>query len=86
MTPKTQDIKEIEIVTEGNLVVDQETLDAAGLGRHLRLIIQKGEIRILPESSIAPEELLDELAGCLGQESATEYDFHLEIGSLYEAR
>lgn len=80
MTPKTQDIKEIEIVTEGNLVVDQETLDAAGLGRHLRLIIQKGEIRILPEVSIVPEELLDELAGCLGQESATEYDFLLEVG------
>lgn len=76
MTTKPPDIEEIEIVAEGNLVVDQETLDAAGLGRHLRLIIQKGEIRILPEASVAPEELLDELAGCLGQESATEYDFH----------
>jgi hypothetical protein len=79
MTPKTQDIKEIEVVAEGNLVVDQETLDAAGLGRHLRLIIQKGEIRILPEASVPPEELFDELAGCLGQESATEYNFHLEL-------
>ena len=86
MTVEAQEIKEVEVVTEGDLVVDQETLDAAGLGRHLRLIIQKGEIRILPEATVAPEELLDELAGCLGQEPATEYDFHLEIGSLYEAR
>lgn len=27
-----------------------------------------------------------ELAGCLGQEPASEYDFKLKIGGLYEAR
>lgn len=80
-------VKEIEVmVEEGNLVVDEETLNAAGLGRHLRLIIQPGEIRILPEAALDPEKVLADLAGCLGQESATEYDFHLKIGGLYEAR
>ena len=31
-------------------------------------------------------QLLDELAGCLGQESAQDYNFQLKIGSFYEAR
>lgn len=79
-------VKEIEVIAEGNLVVDQEILDEAGLSGHLRLIIQKGEIRILPEATFDPEKVLEELAGCLGQEPATEYDFCLKIGSLYEAR
>lgn len=79
-------VKEIEVGAEGELVVDQEILGAAGLGKRLRLIIQKGEIRILPESTSDPEEALEDLAGCLGRESAMEYDFHLKIGGLYEAR
>jgi len=79
-------VKELEIVTEGDLVVDREALKAAGLGTRLRLVIQKGEIRILPETPSDPEKLLDDLAGCLGQELATEYNFDLKIGGLYEAR
>ncbi len=79
-------VKEIEVVTDGDLVVDQETLGAANLGGRLRLIIQEGEIRILPKSTPNPEKALEELAGCLGQEPATEYDFHLKIGGLYETR
>jgi hypothetical protein len=79
-------VKEIEVGAEGELVVNQEILGAAGLGKRLRLIIQKGEIRILPESTSDPEKVLEDLAGYLGQESATEYDFHLKVGGLYEAR
>ena len=79
-------IKEVEVVAQGDLVVDQETLKKAGLGGHLRLIIKKGEIRILPEAPINPEVVLEDLAGCLGQEPATQYDFGLKIGGLYEAR
>lgn len=79
-------VKELEIVTEGDLVVDREALKAAGLGTRLRLVIQKGEIRILPETPSDPEKLLDDLAGCLGQELAIEYNFDLKIGGLYEAR
>lgn len=79
-------VKEIEVIAEGSLVVDQEVLEAAGLSGHLRLVIQKGEIRILPEATFDPEQVLEDLAGCLGQESATEYDFYLKIGGLYETR
>jgi hypothetical protein len=79
-------VKEVEVEAEGNLVVDQETLSAAGLGKRVRLLIQKGEIRILSEALLYPEKELEELAGCLGEESATEYDFRLKIGGLYEAR
>jgi hypothetical protein len=80
------EIKEIEIEAEGNLIVDQETLNEAGLRGRLRLIIQKGEIRILPEVAPEPEKVLEDLAGCLGQESVTQYDFRLKLGGLYEAR
>lgn len=79
-------VKEKEVAPEGDLVVDQKTLQEAGLVGRLRLIIRQGEIRILSESQFDPEKVLDELAGCLGQESATDYDFALKIGGFYEAR
>jgi hypothetical protein len=78
--------KEIEVVSEGDLVVPQEILREAGMGRRLRLIIQKGEIRIHADPPPGPEESLNELSGCLGHEPATDYDFSLKIGGLYEAR
>ena len=43
-------------------------------------------IHILSTPPLDAQKTLDELAGCLGQEPATEYDFHLKIGGLYEAR
>jgi hypothetical protein len=65
------------IVAEGDLIVEQKTLNEAGLGEHLRLVVQGGEIRILSRATPDPEKALDELAGCLGKEPATEYDFQL---------
>lgn len=79
-------VKEIEVPTAGDLIIAQETLAEAGLNGLLRLIVQQGESRILPETTPNPEKVLKELAGCLGQEPAIEYDFHLKIGGLYEAR
>ena len=79
-------VREITVSARENLVVDQKTLGEAGLGERLRLVIQSGEIRILPEIILDPEKVLDDLAGCLGQEPAIEYDFSLKIGGLYEAR
>lgn len=73
-------IKEMEVVAMGDLVVDQKTLDEAGLHGRLRVIVQKGEIRILSETASDSEDALEDLAGCLGQEPAAEYDFHLKIG------
>jgi hypothetical protein len=40
----------------------------------------------LPPDMITPEALVEDLAGCLGQESAAAYDFDLKLGGLYEAR
>lgn len=79
-------IHERTVTVEGALTLDRKILDEAGLHGRLRLLIQPGEIRILPEAPGDPEQVLDSLAGCLGQESATAYDFGLKIGGLYEAR
>ena len=75
-----------EVAANEYLVVDQKILAEAGLTGRLRLVVQPGEIRILPEAEPDLEKTLDELMGCLGQEPAEEYDFNLEIGGWYEAR
>ena len=79
-------VQERTVVVEGELVLPRETLAEAGLRGRLRLLIHPGEIRILPEGPVDPKQLLEDLAGCLGQEAATAYDFSLKIGGLYEAR
>jgi hypothetical protein len=78
--------KEKEVTVEKDLVIGRDILDEANLGKHLSLIIQEGEIHIVPKSVVDPQKALEELAGCLGREPATAYDFHLKIGGLYEAR
>ncbi len=78
--------QQIEVTNEQDLLLDHELLKKAGLHGRVRLIVQPGEIRILPETPVDPEDVLDKLAGCLGQEPATEYDFGSKIGGLYEAR
>jgi hypothetical protein len=79
-------IKQIDLTPQGDLIVDQDTLKEAGLMGQAQLIIQSGEIRIVPKPSLDPKLVLDELAGCLGQEAAEEYDFQLKVGGYYEAR
>lgn len=79
-------IKEVTVQDAGDLIVTHEILAEAGLGDTLQLIIQPGEIRILSKDTVAAEQVVEDLAGCLGQEPATAYDFHLKIGGLYEAR
>ena len=79
-------MKEITVVAEQELVLTQAMLREAGLHGRVRLVIGEGEIRILPETITDAEHLVQELAGCLGHESATAYDFHLKLGGFYEAR
>jgi hypothetical protein len=79
-------IHERTVAVEEALTLDRKTLEEAGLHGRLRLLIQPGEIRILPEAPGDLEQVLNNLAGCLGQEPATAYDFGLKIGGLYEAR
>lgn len=49
-------IKKIELTPQGDLIVDQDALQEAGLVGHAKLIIQSGEIRIVSNT----ESKLDE--------------------------
>ena len=71
---------------QGALILGKNLLNEAGLERQVRIIVKLGEIRIVAMPASDPEVLLEELAGCLGQEPAAEYDFKLKVGHLYEAR
>jgi len=68
------------------LILEEEILTEAGLGKQVRIIVKPGEIRIVAAPVSDAEATLKELAGCLGREPASEYDFQLKIGGLYEAR
>ncbi|HOU11931.1 MAG TPA: hypothetical protein PKZ84_02360 [Anaerolineae bacterium] len=74
------------ITPKGTLLLSKEILTEAGLGKQVRIIVKPGEIRIVTAPVSDAEATLKELAGCLGQEPASEYDFQLKIGGLYEAR
>jgi len=78
--------KEKEIIAEKDLVIGRDILDEANLGKNLSLIIKEGEIHIVSKALLDAQKTLEELAGCLGHEEATAYDFHLKIGGLHEAR
>lgn len=79
-------MKEVTVVVDQELILTQTILREAGLQGRLRLVIGQGEIRIVPETATAAEDIVRELAGCLGHEPATAYDFFLKRGGLYEAR
>ena len=55
-------MKEMTVQVQGDLVVPQATLGEAGLSGRLRLVVQLGEIRILPEPPSAAEDVVQELA------------------------
>lgn len=79
-------MQEITVVVDQELVLTQSMLREAGLHGPVRLVIRQGEIRVVPEVPTEAEKVVQELAGCLGQEPVTAYDFHLKLGGFYEAR
>ena len=79
-------MKEMTVVADHEVVLTQTMLREAGLHGRLRLVIGQGEIRIVPETATEAENVVQDLAGCLGHEPVTAYDFHLKFGGLYEAR
>jgi hypothetical protein len=79
-------VKESTVGADQELVLTRPMLREAGLQGRLRLIIGQGEIRICSGTATEAEKVLQELAGCLGHEPAIEYDMHLDLGGLYEAR
>lgn len=71
---------------EKGLVLESDLLQDARLGRRIRVIVQEGEIRLLPEREEDDwQDTLDELAGCLGHEPVEAYDFDLKLKHPYEA-
>ena len=71
---------------DGGLLLEADLLRDARLGPQVRIVIQEGEIRLLPaEEERDWSEALDELAGCLGQEPADAYDFDLKLTYPHEA-
>lgn len=63
-------LQQVETVPEKVLILDLKTLQAAGLFGRVRLLIGRGEIRIISDTSPEPETLLEkprtwELCGTL---------------------
>lgn len=85
---KKKDRLQAVLSREGDLLIPRHFMARYGLraGTRVTLLLDETEIRILPERSQSADQLLDALAGCLGQELAEKYDFDLKIGGLYEAR
>jgi hypothetical protein len=79
-------VEVVQVEPQTGLRIERGALEEAGLQGPLQIIVGRGEIRILPAEMTEPLRILEELAGCLGQEPATSYDFQLKIGGLYEAR
>jgi hypothetical protein len=79
-------VKEITVIADQELILTPTMLREAGLQGRLRLIIGQGEIRIYSETATEAEQVVQELAGCLGHEPGTAYDMHLRLGGLHEAR
>jgi bifunctional DNA-binding transcriptional regulator/antitoxin component of YhaV-PrlF toxin-antitoxin module len=79
---------QVTVSNEGSLLIPRHLMARYGLnpGAKVTIELREREIHIVPELVQKSEKLLDELAGCLGQERATSYDFSLKMGGLYEAR
>ena len=87
--------KAIDVIEELPLE-DQETLidlihqrlverRRAEIARHAVETVQsvrEGQAQV----GASAERLLDELAGCLGEEAVQNYNFQLKIGNFYESR
>jgi hypothetical protein len=73
------------VTSKGTLVLDRKILTEAGLGKQVRIIVKQGEI-IVTEPLSEVETTLEALAGCLGEESVSDYDFRLKLRHIHEAR
>ena len=79
-------VKVVQVPANADLVIEHRILEEAGLRDHLQIVAKEGQIHILSVEETEAERTLEELAGCLGEEPATAYDFGLKIGGFYEAR
>ena len=56
-------MKEMTVSADQEVVLTQAMLREAGLHGRLRLVINQGEIRVLPEVTTEVEDVVQELAG-----------------------
>ncbi len=76
--------KYMEISAAGDIIISEAILKKAGLNGYLQILIGDGEIRILSKKQDDdPEKILEELAGCMGDEPAEHYDFNLKTEGFY---
>lgn len=75
--------KYMEISAAGEIIISEAVLEEAGLNGSLQILIGDGEIRILSKKQDDPEKILEELAGCMGNEPAEHYDFNLKTEGFY---
>ena len=81
----TKKVKVKRTVGEHGVWLETEILREANLGTRVQIVVQQGEIRLLPvDEQDDWQQTLDDLAGCLGMERAEDYDFDLKKRYLQE--
>ena len=75
----------LEVNLKDGLMIAPEVLTRANIRERAQLIIKEGEI-LIKSAEFDAQRLLDELAGCLGEEKAEEYNFDLKRDGWYETR
>jgi len=81
----TKKVKVKRTIGEHGVCLETEMLREANLGTRVQIVVQQGEIRLLPADEPDDwQQTLDDLAGCLGEERAEDYDFDLKKRYPYE--
>ncbi|OQX26572.1 MAG: hypothetical protein BWK80_09670 [Desulfobacteraceae bacterium IS3] len=75
--------KYMEISAAGDIIISEDILKKAGLNGYLQILIGDGEIQIVAKKQDDAEKILEELAGCMGNEPAEYYDFNLKTEGFY---
>jgi hypothetical protein len=80
----TTQVRDVRTAKKG-LLIEEPLLRKAHLDQRVRVVVLESEIRILPAEEDW-EQVLNELAGCLGEEPVQDYDFEFKLEGFYEAR
>ncbi len=79
----TTQVRDVRTAKKG-LLIEEPLLRKAHLDQRVRVVVLESEIRILPAEEDW-EQVLNELAGCLGEEPVQDYDFEFKLEGFYEA-
>ena len=76
----TTQVRDVRTAKKG-LLIEEPLLRKAHLDQRVRVVVLESEIRILPAEEDW-EQVLNELAGCLGEEPVQDYDFEFKARGL----